>query len=349
MEATALTRFTPIFKRPNSTREKVFGLELWCWHPHGYARLCRGIMRVEQFPCLMLDENSKIVASQRECTLYFCLFHPHCHCTDILHQSLRKETNAVSGMRVTIVHKNQNTMPPLLPSHQWHEVEVCRGKEVSRAESDPGIILRHPCRYYLNGTCSRSLCECWHPPEWQIYKTESGCNSGDKCLFPRQKKVDEQPNKKPRKGYGSHKRRENYDKNAVRWVVSHNTRMRWFLKEAHKPGETRGKKSWDPLEKYGSLSLRHVKQISRKRKDHRLEKYKSKILISEVHTPWNLRTGPKKRLKANSDAPEARHGTLPNTKTSEKRKDQATFSSPTNEWIFAGCIHHKNWRKESLW
>ena len=30
--------------------------------------------------------------------------------------SVRKETHAVSGMRVTIVHKNQNTMPPHLLS-----------------------------------------------------------------------------------------------------------------------------------------------------------------------------------------------------------------------------------------
>ena len=37
-------------------------------------------------------------------------------------------------MRVTIVHKNQNTLPPHLLSHQWYEVEVCRGKEVSEAK-----------------------------------------------------------------------------------------------------------------------------------------------------------------------------------------------------------------------
>ena len=48
--------------------------------------------------------------------------------------SVRKETNAVSGMRVTIVHKNQNPKPPHLLSHQCHEVEVCRGKEVSKLE-----------------------------------------------------------------------------------------------------------------------------------------------------------------------------------------------------------------------
>ena len=47
--------------------------------------------------------------------------------------SVRKETNAVSDMRVTIVHKNKTTMPPHVLSHPCHEVEVRRGKEVSEA------------------------------------------------------------------------------------------------------------------------------------------------------------------------------------------------------------------------
>ena len=48
--------------------------------------------------------------------------------------NVRKETNAVSGMRVTIVYKNLITMPPHLLSHPCHEVEVCRRKEVSKAK-----------------------------------------------------------------------------------------------------------------------------------------------------------------------------------------------------------------------
>ena len=48
--------------------------------------------------------------------------------------SVRKETNAVSGMKVTIVPKNQDTLPPRLPSYQWREVEVCRRKEISKAK-----------------------------------------------------------------------------------------------------------------------------------------------------------------------------------------------------------------------
>ena len=53
------------------------------------------------------------------------------------------------------------------------------------------------------------------PPQ----KNETGCKAGDKCLFPHYK-VDEQPNKEPKKGYYSPKRRESDDKNAVAIVRS---------------------------------------------------------------------------------------------------------------------------------
>ena len=59
-------------------------------------------------------------------------------------------------------------------------------------------------------------------PSAHSVKNETGCKAGDKCLFPHHE-VDEQPNKKPKKGYYSHKRRESDDKNAVALVkiVSH--------------------------------------------------------------------------------------------------------------------------------
>ena len=96
----------------------------------------------------------------------------------------------------------------------------------------------------------------------------------------------------------------------------------------HSPVETRCKKSWDQFEEYGSLSLRYVKQVREKTKDHRLEKYKSNFLVSEVPTPWNLRTGPKERLKDNSDAPKARHGILLETYTSSKRRIRLQSTRP---------------------
>ena len=82
-----------------------------------------------------------------------------------------------------------------------------------RGKSKHGAILRQPCRCSLRGTCTRTPCEYWHPPECQFYKNETGCKAGDKCLFPHYK-VGEQPNKKQKKSYFP-KRRESDDKNAV--------------------------------------------------------------------------------------------------------------------------------------
>ena len=72
--------------------------------------------------------------------------------------SIRKENNAVSGMRETIVHKNQTTMPPHFLSHPCHQVEVFRERSI-RGKSNHGAILRQPCRFYLKGACTRPPCE----------------------------------------------------------------------------------------------------------------------------------------------------------------------------------------------
>ena len=150
------------------------------------------------------------------------------------------------------------------------------------------MILRQPCKYFLKGTCTRSLCEYWHPPECQFYKTESGCKAGDKCLF-RTTRLTSNQIKSTKKSEHSHKRRESDDKNAVAIVkivpklgcVSQDSDA-LVSQRGKQPGKTRCKKSCEQFDEYGSLSQRYVKQVSEKRKDHRLEKYKSNILISEV-------------------------------------------------------------------
>ena len=60
------------------------------------------------------------------------------------------------------------------------EPSLSRGRSVSkkrsiRGKSNHGSILRQPCRCYLKGTCTRTPCEYWHPPECQFYKTKMGC------------------------------------------------------------------------------------------------------------------------------------------------------------------------------
>ena len=131
--------------------------------------------------------------------------------------SVRMGTNAVSGMRVTIVHKNRTTMPPRLLSQPYHEVEVCRGREVSEAKVTMVPFFDNRADF-LTGTCTRTSCEYWHPPECQFFKNETGCKAGDKCLFPHHK-IEEQPSKKSKKS-NIPKRRESDDKNAVAVVKS---------------------------------------------------------------------------------------------------------------------------------
>ena len=105
-------------------------------------------------------------------------------------------------------------------------------KLVSKGKSNRGAILRQPCRD-LKGTCTRSLCEFWHPPESQFYKNESGCKAGDTCLFPHHK-VNEQTNKKPKKRDHPPNNKEKLN---LKCVVSRKTRSYWNLKEAQSLGE----------------------------------------------------------------------------------------------------------------
>ena len=115
-------------------------------------------------------------------------------------------------------------------------------------------------------------------------------------------------------------------------VLYHKIQSHWNLKEAHSSGETDAESFGTNSKRYGSLSLRYFMQVSGKRKDHRLENYKSNILIIEVTTPGNLRTGPMKRLKDSSDVPEARHGIFPKTYTSSE-KGKAEFYFFAEEWV----------------
>ena len=78
--------------------------------------------------------------------------------------------------------------------------------------------------------------------------------------------------KSPNKSYFP-KRRQSDDKNAVALV------------KIVPPLGCVSQDSGDHFDEYGSLSLRYVKRVSGKRKDHRLENYKSKFLISEVPNP----------------------------------------------------------------
>ena len=219
---------------------------------------------------------------------------------------------------------------------------MCRRKEVSEAKSNPGIILRQPCRYYLKGTCTRSLCENWHPPRCQFYKTETGCKAGDKCLFPHHK-VHEQPNKKPKKTYHSKKGRESDDNNAVAIVrivpqwgcVSQDSESLDSQRGKTVPGEPDAKSLVleQILRVRFTQSTLRLARIGGKTMEHRLEKYKSNFLISEVPYAIKFEDRSQEETARQQRCAQSKAWNLDKIIHKLKEKDKTTFYSPSEEWV----------------
>ena len=89
---------------------------------------------------------------------------------------------------------------------------------------------------------------------------------------------------------------------------------------------------WDRFEEYDSQSPRFVKQVSGTRQDHRLEKYMSKFLISEVHAlKFEDRSQGETAIQERCACGKARN--LANNIYKLRGKDRATFYSPEEEWV----------------
>ena len=88
------------------------------------------------------------------------------------------------------------TAPPSEPPTQ--RGRSASRKKILRVRSPSGKFARQPCRDYLNGICTKSPCDYWHPPECQLHKSESGCKFGDVCSFAH-RHVEGQTSKKPNK------------------------------------------------------------------------------------------------------------------------------------------------------
>ena len=106
-----------------------------------------------------------------------------------------------------------------------------------RGRSPSGGITRWPCKDYLNGTCTNSFCEKWHPPECLFCKSESGCRFGEKCSYAH-RQVDERPTKRSK---------TNNDKSAVAMLKKENWQERESVADAchdrpGKPGKRGDKK-----------------------------------------------------------------------------------------------------------
>ena len=155
-------------------------------------------------------------------------------------------------------------------------------------------------------------------------------------------KVDEQPNKKPKKTTFFQREEKATTrmlwllrKLYLRWVVPRKTRSCWILKEADKPVETRCNESRD-----------RFTQSTERQASNREKKGPSlgKIQVKNPHqrSPYGM------KFEDNSDAPEARRGTLPKTFTSSKKKTRLHSTRPRKTGS-SRLRKQKMRRKESLW
>ena len=234
--------------------------------------------------------------------------------------SVRMETFAVSGTRPKIVRKNQNTLPPRLLSQPYHEVEVCRGREVSEAKVIMGPFFDNVQvlfeRYlYVN------VLWTWHPPECQFYKHETGCKAADKCLFSHYK-VDEQQIKSQKKSYFP-KRTRSDDKNAVAIVkkccVSQDSDA--LVSQGRKSRRSPMQKVLEPIQRVRFTKSTLGQASIREKKGPLLGKMN--VEVPHQRSPFAMKFEYRssiKIVKVSSDVPEARRGILPKTFTSSKKK-----------------------------
>ena len=127
--------------------------------------------------------------------------------------SVWMETNAVSGMRVTIAHKNQTTMPPHLPSHPCHEVDVCRGEEVSEAKVTMVPFFDNRADTVWKVLARDRPVNIGILPSVSLTKQKRAAKPGISVCSRITKLMNNQT--KPKNGYYSHKRRESDDKNVA--------------------------------------------------------------------------------------------------------------------------------------
>ena len=167
-------------------------------------------------------------------------------------------------------------------------------------------------------SCTRTPCEYWHPPECQLFQNT--------CLFPYYK-VDEQPNKRPKKGYFP-KGKESEDKGAL--AIAKSVSQLGCVSEDSDALVSQGAKEfrWNPMQKvlhaiqrvpFAKSTLRHASIREKKGPSVGTIQVKPRHQRTSLRDK-NLRVGPTKRLQDSSDVPEVRRGILPKTCTSSKQK-----------------------------
>ena len=105
-------------------------------------------------------------------------------------ECVRKETHAGSTIKVNVDNLRSYLLSKIAHEQRWVKSSE---EKLPRGSSPFEKRLRRPCKDYLNGNCTNPSCDSWHPPLCQNYKSQFGCEFGEKCSFVH-KEGDRQPN-----------------------------------------------------------------------------------------------------------------------------------------------------------
>ena len=244
------------------------------------------------------------------------------------------------SFRPKIGRKNQNTLPPQLPSHPFTRSNCVEEEMYPRAKVTMGAILRKPCRYCLKGTCTRTSCEYWHSArvsilqEWNGLQKPAinGCSRIIKGWWTTKQKAKEMQTVPTEEEKATTRMLWLLWKMYLNWVVYHNIQMHWFLK-VESLGKTRCRKSWNAIQR-----VRFTKSTLR-RASIRDKKGPSpgKIQVKNPHqrSPYAAKFEDRSHEETEGQERCARSKAWNLAKNifKLKEKDKAAFYSPTEEWV----------------
>ena len=107
--------------------------------------------------------------------------------------------------------------------------------------------------------------------------------------------------------------------------------MHWFLEKENSSGETRCIKSWDRFERYGSLSLRHVKQVSEEKKGPSLGKIQVKLQHQRSPYAFKFEDRSHEVTERQERCAQGKAWNLAKNMYKLKEKDKATLYSPAEK------------------
>ena len=262
--------------------------------------------------------------------------------------SVRMETSAVSVTKPKIVQKNHNTLPPLSSEPIVSRGRsVCRGRETSEAKVTMGPFFDNCVDISWKVLARERLVNIGIRPSANSVKVKRVVRLETSVCFHITRLMNNQ-NKKATKELRLSKKKETkrrqeclgYCEKCITiglWITRPG--VIGFSKMQTSQGETRCKKSLDRFEEYDSLSLRYVKHVSRKRKDHCLEK----IQVKNPHqrSPYAMKFEDRfqEETERQQRCAQSKAWNLAKSIQVQRKRQGCILLSPAEEWVIHSCIN----------